>query len=159
MDYILIFLVVILLIIIALAFNDKFKSNSRENSEKKEISHFVENIEQLTLKNDNFREVVNTTDNQQLVVMKLDKGEDIGMEVHKNVDQFFRIEQGSGKVIMDDEEKPFKKDDVIMVPKGTKHNIISNNDNVVKLYTIYSPPNHPHDRIHKTKADAMKDED
>ena len=116
---------------------------------------FVGNIEELTINNSYFRKVINTTINQQLVVMSIKPGEDIGMEVHQDSDQFFRIEAGSGSVIMDGYESLFENGFAIMVPKGTHHNKINTGPIDLKLYTIYSFPNHPYDSLQKTKADAM----
>ena len=118
---------------------------------------YVDNRETQTLNNTNFRQVLFTGTYAQLVVMSLNPNEEIGSEVHPNVDQFFRIESGEGKVIMDGEEKTFKENDAIIVPAGTEHNIINtSSDKPLKLYTIYSPPNHPDGTIHATKEDAMK---
>lgn len=113
-------------------------------------------IEQLTLKNSYFRQVLFTAKHCQLVLMNLIPGEEIGMEVHDSVDQFFRFEKGQGKVIMDGEEALVKDGDVAIVPAGTQHNVINTSQtDDLKLYTIYSPPNHPDGTIHKTKADAL----
>ncbi|MFH1547348.1 MAG: cupin domain-containing protein [bacterium] len=121
---------------------------------------YVGPIEKLTEENTNFRQVIFTSGKQQLVVMSLLPGEDIGMEVHGDADQFFRIELGDGKVVMNGEETPFKAGEAIIVPAGTEHNIVNTSEEVtLKLYTVYSPPNHPADRVHKTKADAMVDEE
>ena len=96
----------------------------------------------------------------QLVVMSLRPLEDIGMEVHPNVDQFFRIEEGQAKVIMDGEETILTDDMVAIVPAGTQHNVINMSDTQeLKLYTIYAPANHPEGTIHATKADAMAAEE
>ncbi|MCX6725695.1 MAG: cupin domain-containing protein [Candidatus Shapirobacteria bacterium] len=120
---------------------------------------YVGNIEEKTLANSFFREVVFTGKYTQLVVMSLLPSEEIGMEVHPTVDQFFRIESGEGKVIMNGEEKMFKIGDAIIVPAGTNHNLINlSAEKELKLYTLYSPPNHPDGKIHKTKAEAMVDE-
>lgn len=119
------------------------------------MNGYVGHIEKVTEDNNYFRQVIFTSGKQQLVVMCLQKGEDIGTEVHPEVDQFFRIEEGMGKVIMDGEETTFVAGDAIIVPAGTEHNVINTGDGVLKLYTIYSPPNHPADRINKTKAEAM----
>lgn len=116
---------------------------------------YVGPIEELTENNNNFRQVIFTSGKQQLVVMSLLVGEDIGMEVHPDVDQFFRIEAGEGKVVMDGEETLFKDGDAIIVPAGTEHNIINTGSDMLKLYTIYTPPNHPEGTIHTTKAEAM----
>ncbi len=118
------------------------------------------NIEELTLANNYFRQVLYTGAHSQLVLMCLQPGEDIGEEVHGNVDQFFRFEQGEGKAILDGEEVVFKADDVVIVPAGTNHNIINTSmTDPLKLYTIYSPANHPDGTVHKTKAEAMEAEE
>jgi len=112
---------------------------------------FVQNIETLTLKNNNFRTVLYTAKNCQLVVMAISVGEEIGGEVHK-LDQFLRIEQGEGQAILDG------KVHKIVVPQGTEHNIINTGKVPLKLYTLYSPPNHKDGKVHRTKADAEADE-
>jgi mannose-6-phosphate isomerase-like protein (cupin superfamily) len=123
------------------------------------MAGFVTNIEQKTLKNKYFRQVLFTAKNMQLVVMALKPSEDIGMEVHPKVDQFFRIEEGVGKVIQNGVSKKFKAGDVIIVQQGTSHNIINTSKtDWLKLYTIYTPPNHRDGVIHKTKKDAEKAE-
>ena len=119
------------------------------------------NIEKLTLANDYFRQVLFTAKHSQLVLMSLKVGEEIGNEVHDNVDQFFRIEQGEAQFVLNNgKEKYSAKDgDAVIVPAGTWHNVINASKTVkVKLYTVYSPPNHPDKTIHKTKADAEKAE-
>lgn len=122
------------------------------------MTGFVGNIEDGTLQNEYFREVLFTGPNSQLVVMSLLPNEDIGMEVHGNVDQFFRIEQGEGKVIMNGEEHEISNGTAIVVPAGTEHNIINTSGSEkLKLYTIYTPPNHKDKIIHKTKAEALAD--
>ncbi|HCM81795.1 MAG: Cupin 2, conserved barrel domain protein [Microgenomates group bacterium GW2011_GWC1_43_11] len=120
---------------------------------------YVGPIEQLTQTNTNFRQVIFTGPYCQLVVMSLLPNEEIGLETHVNLDQFFRIEEGEGKVVMNGEEQTFKAGDAIIVPAGTNHNVINTSpDKPLKLYTIYTPPNHPDGKIHKTKAEAMADE-
>ncbi len=116
---------------------------------------YVGNIEEATEKNNNFRKVLFTGKYCQLVVMSLKPKEEIGMEVHPKVDQFFRIEEGKAKLIIDGEEHSVGDGDAFIVPGGSQHNVInaSGNENL-KLYTIYSPPNHPDGTIHKTKAEA-----
>jgi mannose-6-phosphate isomerase-like protein (cupin superfamily) len=117
-------------------------------------------IEEEVEKNDFFRKVLFTGKHTQLVVMTLKPGEDIGMEVHPNVDQFFRFEDGEGKVIIDGEEFPVKSDDVVIVSAGSEHNIINASEEVpLKLYTLYSPPNHPEGTVHKTKEEALEAEE
>ena len=120
---------------------------------------YVKNIGDETIGNDNFRKVVYTAKNCQLVLMSLKPKEDIGEEVHDNVDQFFRFEQGEGKAVLDGVEHEIKAEFAVLVPAGTKHNIINTSDtDSLKLYTIYSPPNHQDGIIHITKADAVADE-
>jgi len=121
---------------------------------------FHADIEKETLENNYFRKVLFTGTHTQLVVMSLAPGEDIGMETHHNLDQFFRFESGVGKVIMNGEETDVKADDVVIVPAGTNHNIINTSDTEpLKLYTLYSPPNHPVGTIHTTKAQAVEAEE
>lgn len=115
---------------------------------------YIDDIEEKTLDNSNFRKVLFTGKHMQLVVMALKPGEDIGEEIHEHIDQFFRIEQGEAKVIIDDQEDVLKEDMVAIVPAGAKHNIINTSNVDLKLYTIYAPPNHPDGTIHKDKAEA-----
>jgi mannose-6-phosphate isomerase-like protein (cupin superfamily) len=124
------------------------------------MTGFVGNIEKITLKNDYFREVLYTGKHAQLVVMCLQPGEEIGNEVHANVDQFFRIEQGEAKFVFDSkEEHVVHGSDAVIVPAGTWHNVINTSrKEQLKLYTVYSPPNHPDGTIHKTKAEAEEAE-
>lgn len=114
------------------------------------------NIEKETLENSYFRKVLFTGKYSQLVVMSLKPGEEIGNEIHETVDQFFRIEQGEAKVVLNNggEEFIVKEDEVFIVPAGTWHNVINVGDKDLKLYTIYSPPNHPDGTVHKTKKEA-----
>ena len=120
------------------------------------MTGFHTDIEAETLNNTNFRKVLFTGAHCQLVVMNLQPSEDIGMEVHQNVDQFFRFEAGEGKAILNGEEVVFKANDVVIVPAGTNHNIINTSTvEPLKLYTIYSPANHPEGTVHATKADAV----
>ncbi len=119
---------------------------------------FTTNIEDESESNENFRKVLFTAPHSQLVVMNLLPGEDIGMEVH-NVDQFIRIEEGEGEAILEDEVKEIFEDDAIVIPAGTHHNIVNTSEEEsMKLYSVYSPPQHPDGTVHKTKADAEKDE-
>lgn len=115
---------------------------------------FYGNIEKLTLENDNFRKVLFTGKYSQLVVMSINSSEEIGMEIHPNVDQFIRIESGKAKFILNGKESEASDDDVVVIPAGTEHNVINTGDGKLKLYTIYSPPNHPEGTIHQTKAQA-----
>lgn len=123
------------------------------------MAGFVTNIEEKTLQNTDFRQVIFTAPHSQLVLMSLLPGEEIGMEVHPMVDQFFRIEQGQGKVVMNEEETIFSDGFAIIVPAGTKHNVVNTGSTAIKLYTIYSPANHPDGKIHHTKAEALADKE
>ncbi len=118
---------------------------------------FIENIENITIENENFRVVLYTTKNSQLVVMSLKIGEEIGAEIHL-MDQFIRIESGEGKAILDGVEHRISDGSAVVVPAGTNHNIINTSlDHPLKLYAIYSPPNHRDKIIHRTKAEAVID--
>ena len=120
---------------------------------------YVTNIENLSMKNGNFRHVLYTAKNSQLVVMSIEPGEDIGEEVH-HLDQFIRCESGQGTAILDGVQHSISDGFVVIVPAGVRHNIINNSpDKPLKLYTVYSPPNHRDGVIHKTKAEAEADEE
>ena len=121
------------------------------------MTEYVGPIEKQTLANTYFRRVLYTGKHSQLVVMCLEPGEDIGDEVHPNVDQFFRIEQGDTKFVLNEkQERPAREGDAVVVPAGTYHNVINTSKTApLKLYTIYSPPNHPDGTVHKTKAEAQ----
>lgn len=124
------------------------------------MAGYIGKIEQLTLNNTYFRQVLFTGPNSQLVVMCLKPSEEIGLEVHPKVDQFFRFERGQGKVVMNGEEHLVTDGDAAVVPAGTEHNIINTSTtDELKLYTIYTPPNHPDGTIHKTKAEAVEAEE
>lgn len=111
------------------------------------ISPFIKNIEDLTLRNEYFRNVIYTSSNLQLVLMTLLPGQEIGKEVHKNVDQFFRIESGKGQIIINNDSYIVGEGAAIVVPKNTIHNIINIGSKPLKLYTIYSPPQHKNGTI------------
>ena len=115
---------------------------------------FVGNIEKLTVDNADFRRVLYTGHNIQLVLMTLRPGEEIGEEVHDDRDQFFRVEEGSGEVWIDGVRTPIKDDDAIIVPQGAKHNVVNNGSGPLKLYTLYGPPEHRDGVVHRTKAQA-----
>ncbi len=120
---------------------------------------YVVNIEKITLQNENFRKVLYTAKNSQLVVMSLKPGEDIGEEIHK-LDQFIRCEAGQGEAILNGITHKISDGFSIIVPAGAKHNIINTSlDKPLKLYTLYSPPNHRDGVIHKTKAEAEDNEE
>jgi mannose-6-phosphate isomerase-like protein (cupin superfamily) len=117
---------------------------------------YVGPIESETLENTYFRRVLFSGKHAQLVVMCLRPGEEIGNEVHANVDQFFRIEQGEAKFILNETEEHLVRDaDAVVVPAGTRHNVINTSRTTpLKLYTIYAPPNHTDGTVHKTKSEA-----
>lgn len=116
------------------------------------------NIEEKTLKNENFREVLYTAQHSQLVVMSLLENEDIGIETHEIVDQFIRVEEGEGKAILNGEEHILTTGSAIIVPAGTEHNIINtSSEKKLKLYTVYSPAHHKDKTLHVTKQDALSD--
>lgn len=122
------------------------------------MSGYVTNIEERSLQNDYFREVLFTGPHSQLVVMSLLPNEEIGMEVHEQVDQFLRIEGGEGKAILNGEEHTITDGSAIVVPAGTQHNIINTSpDKKLKLYTIYSPAEHRDKTIHRTREEALTD--
>lgn len=113
-------------------------------------------IEELTRANAYFRHVLYTAPHSQLVLMTLQPSEEIGMEVHPDNDQFFRFEEGEGKVIIAGEEHLVKDGDVAIVPAGQQHNVVNTSSTgMLKLYTIYSPAHHPDGTVHKTKAEAL----
>ncbi|MEK7123329.1 MAG: cupin domain-containing protein [Patescibacteria group bacterium] len=120
---------------------------------------YITNIEKAAEENDNFREVLYTAKNSQLVVMSLKPGEEIGEEVH-GLDQFIRVEEGAGKVVLNGVESAIESGFAVVIPAGVKHNIINSSpDREMKLYTIYSPPEHKDGTTHITKADAEKSEE
>ncbi len=120
------------------------------------MTGYFGNIEQETLKNENFRKVLFTGKYSQLVVMTLQVGEEIGNEVHNEIDQFFRIEGGEAKFVLNNSEEHIARDgDAVIVPAGTWHNVINNSKSEkLQLYTVYSPSEHPAGTVHKTKAEA-----
>lgn len=120
------------------------------------MTGYVSNIEQITKNNSFFRQVLFTGKYSQLVVMSLKPGQEIGLETHDAVDQFFRVDSGSGEVIMNGEKTQIADGFAIIVPAGTEHNVINTGDVDLKLYTVYSPPNHPDGTVHKTVEEAME---
>lgn len=119
---------------------------------------YVTNIEKDSLSNSDFRRVLYTAKNCQLVLMTLQPGEEIGEEVH-HLDQFFRIEAGEGKAILGDIAHSIKNGFAVVIPAGASHNIINTGDVPMKLYTVYAPPNHRDGVVHKTKTDAEADKE
>lgn len=121
---------------------------------------WVADVEKATLENDNFRTALYTGAHTQLTVMSLAAGEDIGLEAHDHLDQFLRVEQGQGRVELGrsetgvDETYEVGPDWAIIVPAGVWHNLVNTGDEELKLYSLYSPPEHPDGTVHKTKAEA-----
>ena len=116
------------------------------------------NIEQLTTENTNFRQVLYTAKDCQLVLMSLLPGEDIGLEVHKGGDQFFRFESGEGKVVINEAEYTVGGGDVVIIPMGARHNVTNTSATAqLKMYTIYAPPHHRDGIVRATKSDAQAD--
>ncbi len=120
---------------------------------------YTGNIEEITKGNENFRKVLYTGKHSQLVAMSLKPGEEIGAEVHTDVDQFFRIDAGEGKCVIDGNEYAIKDGFAVIVPAGANHNVINTGASDLKLYTIYSPPEHRDGVVRATKADAMAQEE
>ncbi len=119
---------------------------------------FNDNIEELTLENDDFRKVLYTAAHSQLVLMSLAPKEDIGLEVHEENDQFFRFESGRGRVTIDGNEYEVKDGSAIVVPAGAEHNVVNTSGGeALKLYTIYSPAHHKDGVVRATKAEAEAD--
>lgn len=125
---------------------------------------FVINIEDATQQNETFRTALWTGEHFQLTLMSIQPGEDVGLEVHPDTDQFIRVEVGQGTTKMGDSknnltfQKRVKEDDIIMIPAGKWHNLINTGIIPLQLYSIYAPPEHPYGTVHPTKADAMEDE-
>jgi mannose-6-phosphate isomerase-like protein (cupin superfamily) len=118
------------------------------------MKHYLDNIEQKTLENENYREVLYTGSKIQLVVMAVPVGESVGEEVHMDHDQFLRVESGRGKAILDGVPYDLSEDDALIVPAGMRHDIVNvSGDKPLRLYTIYAPPEHAPDTLHPRKED------
>jgi mannose-6-phosphate isomerase-like protein (cupin superfamily) len=123
------------------------------------LKGFVSNIEKDTIANTNFRKVLYTGKNSQLVLMSLLPGQDIGEEVHDDTDQFFRVEKGKGSVVINGTKKAISDGSAIIIPQGAKHNVINDGEEILSLYTIYSPPHHEDKILHRTKEEAESDKE
>lgn len=117
---------------------------------------YIGNIEKETLQNTDYRRVLYTAKNSQLVIMNIQPGDEIGMEVHE-LDQFIRIEQGQATVVLDSVEHQVEDDFAVVIPAGTEHNVINTGQEELKLYSVYAPPEHKDGVIHKTKADDKEE--
>jgi mannose-6-phosphate isomerase-like protein (cupin superfamily) len=135
-----------------------FAQSQTPSSDGTKKKGFVGDISDLTERNSDFRRVLYTGKNMQLVLMSLKPGEDIGEEVHDDVDQFFRIEEGNGEVSINGQTASVKSDDAILVPAGARHNVKNTGTAPLRLYTIYAPPEHKDKTIHATKQDATSKE-
>jgi mannose-6-phosphate isomerase-like protein (cupin superfamily) len=120
---------------------------------------FAGDIEEMTERNSDFRRVLYTGKQMQLVLMSIAPGEEIGEEVHDDRDQFFRVEKGKGEVWIDGRKTDVKSDFAIIVPAGARHNVKNTGEKPLRLYTIYAPPEHADGTVHVTKADAMASEE
>lgn len=120
---------------------------------------YVDNIERATLANEDFRRVLYTGRNMQLVLMTLPPGCDIGEEVHEDRDQFFRIEEGEGEIRIDGQAHRVEDDFAVIVPAGARHNVVNTGDRPLRLYTLYAPPEHRDGVVHRDKAQAERDHD
>lgn len=120
---------------------------------------FVEDIEELTEENGDFRRVLYTGKKLQLVLMAIRPGEEIGEEVHDDRDQFFRVEAGAGEIVIDGNVSQVSADMAMIVPAGARHNVKCTGRETLKLYTLYAPPEHRHGTVHATKADADASEE
>ena len=119
------------------------------------MSGYSTNIEKKTLENRNFREVLHTAPHSQLVVMTLQPGEEIGLERHEDGDQFIRVESGQGEAIMDGERHALRDGVAVVIPAGAEHNVINTSPTEpLRLYTVYSPPQHPDGTVNRTKQEA-----
>ena len=136
----------------------EYKTGKSPNKDTKGVvmKGYVQDIESLAIKNVEFRRVVYTAKNSQLVLMALKPKEEIGMEVHK-LDQFFRVEEGSGDAVLDGVRTAIRAGFAVVIPAGTNHNIINTGTVPMKLYTLYSPPNHRDGVVHHTRAEAEAD--
>lgn len=117
---------------------------------------YIANIEKETLENTDYRRVLYTAKNSQLVLMNLQPGDEIGLETH-HLDQFIRIEQGNAEVILDGVTTAIEDDYAVVIPAGTEHNVINTGSTELKLYSVYSPPEHKDGTVHKTKADEQEE--
>ena len=120
---------------------------------------YVDNIEKVTVANDDFRRVLYTGANLQLVLMTLQVGEEIGEEVHDDRDQFFRIEEGTGEVRIDGVANRVEDDFPVIVAAGARHNVVNTGDAPLRFYTLYGPPEHKDKVVHRDKAQAERDHD
>lgn len=120
------------------------------------MTGFITNIEKETLKNTDYRRVLYTAKNSQLVLMSIEPGDEIGAEVHE-LDQFIRLEQGTATVVLNGESHEVPADSAIVIPAGVEHNVINTGEGALKLYSVYAPPEHKDQTVHATKADEKEE--
>ena len=120
-------------------------------------NNYNQDVSKLAKENENFRQVLFTTERSQLVLMSVAPGDDIGEETHEDTDQILSFVAGSGEAVIEGESRPIAAGSVVVVPAGTRHNFINKGGKPLKLYTVYVPPNHKDGTIHRTKQDALKD--
>lgn len=132
----------------------KFNEDVQEESQQElENNEYFANIDVETVENNNFRKEIYTGTQMQITLMSLEVGEEIGEEVHEKGDQFFRVESGKGTLVIDGEEKKFETDYGFTITAGKSHNVINTGDEILKVYSIYAPPEHERGTLHKTKED------
>jgi len=120
-------------------------------------NNYNQDVIKLAKENENFRQVLFTTERSQLVLMSVAPGDDIGEETHDDTDQILSFVAGSGEAVIEGESRPIAAGSVVVVPAGMRHNFINQGGEPLKLYTVYVPPNHKDGTIHRTKQDALKD--
>lgn len=125
-------------------------------NKSKTMQGYVTNLEKATLENTNYRRVLYTGKNSQLVLMNIQPGDEIGAEIH-HLDQFIRIESGNGRAILDGVEHDLEDGSAVVIPAGTNHNVINTGEIELKLYSVYSPPEHKDGTVHATKADEKEE--
>lgn len=115
---------------------------------------YAEDVARLAAENEDFRRVLYTTDRSQLVLMAVQPGDEIGEETHEGIDQVLAFVAGEGEAVVEGESTPVRPGSVVVIPSGTRHNFIARGASALKLYTVYTPPEHPHGTVHRTKAEA-----
>jgi mannose-6-phosphate isomerase-like protein (cupin superfamily) len=115
---------------------------------------YAEDVVRLARENEDFRRVLFTTERSQLVLMTIQPGDEIGEEVHEGIDQVLAFVEGEGDAVIEGERRPVRQGSVVVVPGGTRHNFVTTGSSPLKLYTVYTPPEHPDGTVHHTKAEA-----
>ena len=115
---------------------------------------YSEDVERMAREGEDFRRVLFTTERSQLVLMALKPGEEIGEETHEGIDQILAFVEGEGEAVLEGERRPVRAGSVVVVPGGTRHNFVASAGSALKLYTVYTPPEHPDGTVHRTKAEA-----